>query len=350
MKRAICNIVRNKMLRISPSIYILEESPEIYQIIFTSTRKVKRFSVDNLVQDVIKTFGEPIEVEDVVSKLKGVYLEKDLRDAISSLKGEGILREYNPLQEKSKFSKQKSFLDELTTSYSETEEIQRRIENTNVSVFGVGGIGTWIVNGLGQIGIRNIRITDPDVVEESNLNRQLFFNSNDIGKYKVDVLKDKLPDLNIQTFKKKVDEETNLEEIISGANFLINCADSPSIHETTRIIDRYASKYKIPYCVSGGYNLHLGMVGPIIVPGESATFQDFLEYQKERDPLNGMKVIKNIENNGNLGPIAGAVANMQVMEIFKFLSGKGSTNINRFFEVDFLDFETYWRDFAKNEK
>jgi len=88
----------------------------------------------------------------------------------------------------------------------------------------------------------------------------------------------------------------------------------------------------------------LGMVGPIIVPGKTKTFEDFLEFQKESNPLSNLKIIKDIEQTGNIGPIAGAIANMQVMEIFKYLSGKGKLNLNSFYELDFLNQEIYKRE------
>ena len=177
------------------------------------------------------------------------------------------------------------------------------------------------------------------------MNRQLFFDSKNIGKYKVDVIKRKLNDANIVTFKKTVSPSEDLEELVRDSDFLVNCADSPSIVETTRIIDKYALKYNIPYCIAGGYNMHLGMVGPIIVPGKTATFEDFIEFQKNSDPLKDFEKIKDIEDTGNLGPIAGAIANIQVMEIFKYLIGKGESNLNKFAEIDFLNFNIEWRYF-----
>lgn len=147
------------------------------------------------------------------------------------------------------------------------------------------------------------------------------------------------------SFKRKVDANQNLEDIVSGCNFLVNCADSPSVAETTKIIDRYASQHEIAYCVAGGYNLHLGMVGPIIIPGVTKTFEDFIEYQKRTDPLKDLEKIRDIGKTGNLGPIAGAIANIQAMEIFKYLTGKGKINLNRFAEIDFMDLRTEWREF-----
>lgn len=233
----------------------------------------------------------------------------------------------------------------MTNSWDETLKLHNKLRSSKIGVFGVGGIGTWIVNGLYQMGVDEIRITDPDKISESNLNRQLFFNSNDIGKYKVDVIKEKLPDANIKTFKKYVSKEESLEEIVNGMDFLVNCADSPSVSETTQIIDSYAKEKEIPYCVAGGYNMHLGMIGPIIIPGKTKTFEEFLTTQKNQDPLKEMKIIKNIENPGNLGAVAGAVANIQLMEIFKHIIGKGTHNYNRFAEIDFMDLGIDWREF-----
>ncbi len=78
-------------------------------------------------------------------------------------------------------------------------------------------------------------------------------------------------------------------------------------------------------------------------------FNDFIEYQKSVDPLKDLEKLKDIDQTGSLGPIAGAVANIQVMEIFKFLIGKGKTNLNRFAEIDFMDFKVEWREFYKKE-
>jgi molybdopterin/thiamine biosynthesis adenylyltransferase len=331
-------------IRLRESIYILEESESTYQIIFTSTRKIQRFNVDGLVKRVIYELSQEKDAETLIKDLSRNYNAEDVSSCLSSMERYGIIRRYTPTPE-SRYSRQILFLDELTNSWEETLELQKKLQNSVVSVFGVGGIGSWIVNGLYQIGIGEIRITDPDRIERSNLNRQLFFTESDIGKFKVDVVKEKLPDARIIPFKKTVSKSEDLEDIISGSNFLVNCADSPSVEETTRIIDTYSKKHDIPYCVAGGYNMHLGMVGPIIVPGKTSSLDDFIRHQKDNDPLSMLKVVKDIEQTGNLGPIAGAIANIQVMEILKYLISKGSINFNKFAEIDFMDLNIDWRNF-----
>jgi len=337
-----------KKLKLKDSIYILKESDNIYSVVFTGTRRIKRFRVDNLAKEVIDELKQEQTEEDLFSKLKTAYSPDKVRRCLKAFIHEGVVKEYETYNSNKRFMRQISFIDELTSSWEETLTLQKRIEDSKICVFGIGGIGTWIVNGLYQIGIGEIRISDPDKIDESNLNRQLFFDSKDVGRYKVDVIKEKLSDSNIISFKKTVSRKEDLEEIISGTNFIVNCADSPSVSETSSIIDSYATKYKIPYCVAGGYNLHLGMIGPIIIPGKTATFNDFLEYQKTNDSLSKLQVIKDINQTGNLGPIAGAISNIQVMEIFKYLIEKGDLNVNKFAEINFLDLNIEWRNFGQN--
>lgn len=332
-------------LKIKDSFYVLKDSQDNYVFISTATRRIKKFQVDSLVKDVIGSLESEVLESDLINGLSSKYRIEDVRLCLQALEKEGIVRRCNEDLGKGRYSRQLLFIDELTDSPEETIYLQKRIENSKIAVFGIGGIGTWIVNGLYQIGVGEIRITDPDIVKETNLNRQLFFDSIDIGSYKVDVIKTKLRDTNIVPFKKIVEPNSDLEELVSGCNFLVNCADSPSVTETTRIIDKYASKDEIPYCVAGGYNLHLGMIGPIIIPGKTHTFDDFIEHQRKMDPLKDLEKIRDIKQTGNLGPIAGAIANIQVMEIFKYLIGKGRINLNRFAEIDFMDLSVNWREF-----
>lgn len=337
----------SKRIKIKPSIYVLKDSEDIYKFILTSSRRVLTFNVDSLVKDIIGSLGKEKDYLELGKELvsKG-YSQERIERCVNAMESGGILRILDSDNQDSKYSRQIEFLDEFTESYSETRRLHDKLRSSRIAVFGVGGIGSWIVNGLSQIGIGSLVICDPDKVELTNLNRQLFFQEQDIGKYKVDVLKEKMSDAQIETHKLFVSPEQDLEHIVRNTNFIVNCADSPSVQATSEVIDSYASKHNISYLVSGGYNLHLGMIGPIIVPGKTLNFKDFLDYQKRNDKLSYLDKIKDIEATGNLGPIAGAVANIQVMEIFKYLTGIGKVNLNRFGEMDFMDLSVTWNQFG----
>lgn len=339
----------SEKIKLKESAYILKESDDVYKLVLTATRRIKRFQVDDLVKDAIDCMKSENDVAKVISSLKNKYAEEEVFACLNAMEESGIITRYDHSQINPRYQRQISFIDEITESWEETVALQTKLENSTIAIFGVGGIGTWIVNGLYQLGIGNIRIVDPDTVSKSNLNRQLYFTEADVGKYKVEVITEKLVDAKIQSFRKYVSADENLEDIIVGCDFLVNCADSPSVEQTSRVINKYACKYNLPYSIAGGYNMHLGMIGPIIVPKKTACLDCFLEYQKENDPFKSSEKIKDVEQTGSLGPITGVVANFQVMEIFKYLIGKGNVNVNQFAEIDFMNFNVQWHQYSKKK-
>ena len=84
---------------------------------------------------------------------------------------------------------------------------QKNIFNSKVLVIGAGGLGCPIVDYLSRSGVGTIGVADYDKVTLSNIHRQSLYNSKDIGKYKVEVLKKKIKQINpyikIKAYKKK---------------------------------------------------------------------------------------------------------------------------------------------------
>ena len=76
------------------------------------------------------------------------------------------------------------------------EEGINKLNNATVAVIGVGGVGGICAITLARSGVGNIIIQDFDVVEESNINRQIVANYNTIGKSKVEVLYDQIKEIN----------------------------------------------------------------------------------------------------------------------------------------------------------
>ena len=76
------------------------------------------------------------------------------------------------------------------------DEMMQRLADTRLTVFGVGGVGSWCVEALARSGIGNIRIVDSDVVAESNINRQMPALYSTLGKPKVEVVAQRIADIN----------------------------------------------------------------------------------------------------------------------------------------------------------
>ncbi len=94
------------------------------------------------------------------------------------------------------------------------DEKQKILANSSILIAGVGGLGCAVAEILVRAGIGKLILIDNDIIEISNLNRQILFDQNDIGKPKVDVAKYKLkainPELKVEVSKKDVSELTNL--------------------------------------------------------------------------------------------------------------------------------------------
>ena len=80
-----------------------------------------------------------------------------------------------------------------------------KLNNSRVAVFGVGGVGGYVVEALSRAGVGNIDIIDNDTISVSNLNRQIIALNSTVGKNKVDVLEARLldinPNLKVETYK-----------------------------------------------------------------------------------------------------------------------------------------------------
>ena len=127
-----------------------------------------------------------------------------------------------------------------------------KLNNSKVAIFGIGGVGSFVVEGLARAGIGSFILVDNDVVDITNLNRQIIATHNTIGKDKVEVAKKRILDINpnakIKTYKEFFMPETKgiLEENI---DYIVDCVDT--VTAKIEIIKR-AKALKIPVISSMG--------------------------------------------------------------------------------------------------
>lgn len=142
------------------------------------------------------------------------------------------------------------------------------LKNSKIIIAGCGGIGSSVAMLLAGAGIRNLILTDHDVVEKSNLNRQLFWTLADVGDYKVDVLKKALTarfeSLNVVTHVKPCSLEL-LRKLISDVQGVVITADDPPTLARDGVF--IAEEFDIPV-VSGGY-LHCFSTSLLFNPSDA---------------------------------------------------------------------------------
>ena len=119
-----------------------------------------------------------------------------------------------------------SYLDRTETLLG--KEKLERIQKTRIMVIGLGGVGGTALSALYRSGFRHFVLVDNDKVDPSNLNRQIMYTNNDVGKLKTDVCKTKITEfcgeIDVKTINLYVDE-VNSKELIKDVDFVVDAID-----------------------------------------------------------------------------------------------------------------------------
>lgn len=110
------------------------------------------------------------------------------------------------------------------------EEAMDKLARSHVAVFGVGGVGGYTVEALVRSGVGSIDIIDNDTVSLTNLNRQIIALHSTVGKYKVDVMADRIRDINpdcqVKAFRTFYTPETAEEFDFSSYDYVVDAIDT----------------------------------------------------------------------------------------------------------------------------
>lgn len=108
------------------------------------------------------------------------------------------------------------------------EENMGKLANSHVLVFGVGGVGSFVVEGLVRSGIGEITIVDSDKISLTNINRQIHAMHSTIGENKVDIMAKRIKDINpnckVNIIRKLYTEDTK-EEFFSNPHYIVDAID-----------------------------------------------------------------------------------------------------------------------------
>lgn len=110
------------------------------------------------------------------------------------------------------------------------KENMNKIHRKKVAIFGIGGVGSYVAEALVRAGITKFIIIDKDIIDISNLNRQIHATYKTIGKAKVEEMKKRMqdinPDIKIETIQEFVDEK-NIEQILSkNIDYIVDAIDT----------------------------------------------------------------------------------------------------------------------------
>ena len=105
-----------------------------------------------------------------------------------------------------------------------------KLNKAKVAIFGIGGVGSFVVEGLARSGIENFVLIDNDTICLTNLNRQIHATTKTIGMYKVDVMKQRIldinPDANIEIYKEFYLPESKIKILNKNIDYIVDAIDT----------------------------------------------------------------------------------------------------------------------------
>jgi adenylyltransferase/sulfurtransferase len=224
-------------------------------------------------------------------------------------------------------------------------EGQRKLKQAKVLVIGSGGLGSPLLLYLTAAGVGNIGIVDFDRVDDSNLQRQVLFTVDDVGKSKAQAAKDRLSKLNPYvnftvydtqlTSANALDIVKEYDVVADGTDnfptrYLVN--DACVLAGKTNV---YASIFRFDGQVSVfNYQYHDGSTGP--------NYRDL--YPTPPPP----GLVPSCAEGGVLGVLPGIIGALQANEVIKVITGLGEPLAGKLYTFDALTFESRTLKFKKN--
>ena len=211
------------------------------------------------------------------------------------------------------------------------EQGQRHLKNAHVGVIGVGGLGCFSAVQLAAMGVGSLTLVDQDVVDITNLHRQILYETRHVGYPKVEIAQKKLralnPHLHINALPITINEAT-ASSVVKDVDIIIDGLD--------RLQPRYAinkacNEHHIPYIYAGALETY-GNVSTIL-PGETACLACYLGTVTDEG-------LPTCETAGVLTPILAIIASIQVSEAIHLILGQAPALLGKvlFIDVNSLSF------------
>lgn len=229
--------------------------------------------------EFLKRLDGETDLDTILEELDGKIKKSYALSLVSALTKKGVLvEEGNDLEgidpkERKRFEAFIKFLSQFdeAVGYKSGLRAFKNLRNAHVTVLGLGGTGSFCAMMLAAIGVGKIRLIDGDLVEESNLVRQIFFQEKECeNTYKVDAMANRISELTkyteVQAINSFVSSQKQAKEILAGTDFLILAADAPRFI-LNRWVNEACCELKLPYV--SAFN---GAVGPLFVPGKTPCF------------------------------------------------------------------------------
>jgi bacteriocin biosynthesis cyclodehydratase domain-containing protein len=224
-----------------------------------------------------------------------------------------------------RFDRQLRYFSDISTGPTPSQ-CQASLEGARIGVLGVGGLGGWSALALACCGVGEMLLVDFDMVELSNLNRQVLYGEADLGRPKVQAAAERLEAFNsrarLEPLERRLASEADVAEAIAGCDVVIDAVDWPA-HDIEDWVNSACFAAGIPYIAMSHFP-PVARVGPFYVPGRTGCFNCQLIAYRREYPLFDMAVEQRRGKpspTAMLGPACGLIGNQVALDVMHHLTG-----------------------------
>jgi molybdopterin-synthase adenylyltransferase len=224
-----------------------------------------------------------------------------------------------------RFDRQLRYFSDITVGPSPSQS-QRKLEEAKIAVLGVGGLGGWSALNLACCGVGEMRLVDFDRVELSNLNRQVLYTEEDIGRLKAEAAGERLAAFNstmrLEVRVARLGSEADVAAAIEGSDIVVDACDWPA-HDIERWINSACFAAGIPFIAMSHFP-PIARVGPLYVPGLTGCFACQEAGYRRTYPLFDVAIEQHRAKRSpaaTLGPACGLIGGQVGLDVMHHLTG-----------------------------
>jgi len=334
-------IDRTRPIRFNPYATVLDHRNGTLTFAWSTTDQLTIKAPDRLF-DIVPTLRSGVTLHELE---KDQAYDSDVEQLIQRLWHLKHLRydsEWKITEENLRYGRQLGWLSMNANARGRETGTLSRLQHKSVTILGVGGMGSHVAWNLAACGIGELHLVDGDMVELSNLNRQLFYTPSDVGRPKVEVAAARLAEYNPGTkirttglFLGGIDE---ISEVIHKANFVVRSLDTPMNIQAW--VSEACVGMSIP-CIGGGFMAQGAVVGPTVIPGETACLACHL-------PATIARVDRGM--GATLAPVVALSAALMAGEIVNYLGELGALRTaGKMLVIEAPTFSFHFTDMPRDE-
>lgn len=290
------------------------------------------------------------QIENLVTQEFPTHTAEEIEELINDLNSEHFLEDVEnvgaetlPTYALKRYHRNINFFSSYISIEENKYEFQTKLLNATVGIIGLGGLGSHIVYDLACLGIGKIEAIEFDVVDETNLNRQILYNNADIGNEKGKLAQQRLqqfnPHVEFNYHKIKVTSATQIEAAFKNVDVIVLVADRPK-YELANWVNEAAVHLNVPLFCAGleGHRALEYMIRPHTT-GCINCWRQEAESKMDQDAkaFNDIKREKRMTgDNTAIVPLVSLATGMLCTEVLKYLTGIGElVSAGNLLSVDF---------------